>query len=201
MSNYRINFDEVGSPARYSEVAGFNFGLDFKYIMGEDNVEYGLEVVGLRTDFQTYNSLQVPVEQRENNTELGGYFDYTMHRGDWIVQPSMRMQYYSSLAKFRPEPRIGVKYKASERMRLKAAAGMYSQNVISANSDRDIVNLFYGFLAGPKTCKTTSACPTGTSATSSTACKRRTTWWRALSLTSPSASTSTPRATSRTSRS
>ena len=93
MSNYRINFDEVGSPARYSEVAGFNFGLDFKYIMGEDQVEYGLEVVGLRTDFQTYNSLQVPVEQRENNTELGGYFDYTMNRGDWIVQPSMRMQY------------------------------------------------------------------------------------------------------------
>ena len=35
------------------------------------------------------------MEQRENNTELGGYFDYTMNRGDWIVQPSMRMQYYS----------------------------------------------------------------------------------------------------------
>ncbi len=26
---------------------------------------------------------------------------------------------------------------------------MYSQNLISANSDRDIVNLFYGFLSGP----------------------------------------------------
>ena len=150
LSNYRINFDEVGSPDRFSEVQGFNFGLDFKYVLGEDNVEYGLEVVGMQTDFQTFNSLQVSVEQQENTTELGGYVDYTITRGPWIVQPSLRLQYYSSLAKARMEPRFGIKYKASERLRLKAAGGMYSQNVISANSDRDIVNLFYGFLAGPQ---------------------------------------------------
>ena len=150
VSNYRINFDEVGSPDRFSEVQGFNFGLDFKYVLGEDNVEYGLEVVGMQTDFQTFNSLQVSVEQQENTTELGGYVDYTITRGPWIVQPSLRLQYYSSLAKARMEPRFGIKYKASERLRLKAAGGMYSQNVISANSDRDIVNLFYGFLAGPQ---------------------------------------------------
>jgi len=162
MSNYRINFEEEGSADRYSEVQGFNFGLDFKYVLGEDNVEYGLEVVGMRTDFQTFNSLQVAVEQQENTTELGGYVDYTMKRGAWIVQPSMRMQYYSSLARIRPEPRFGVKYKASERLRLKAAAGMYSQNVISANSDRDVVNLFYGFLAGPQNLQDEIRMPDGT---------------------------------------
>lgn len=150
LSNYRINFEEEGSQDRYSEVQGFNFGLDFKYILGEDNVEYGVEVVGMQTDFLTYNSLQVSVQQQENTTELGGYLDYTIKRGPWIVQPSMRLQYYSSLAKGRFEPRFGAKYKASERLRLKAAAGMYSQNVISANSDRDVVNLFYGYLAGPQ---------------------------------------------------
>jgi hypothetical protein len=32
---------------------------------------------------------------------------------------------------------------------LKFAGGVYSQNLISAQSDRDIVNLFYGFLSGP----------------------------------------------------
>jgi len=93
---------------------------------------------------------------------LGGYVDYTMKRGAWIVQPSMRMQYYSSLARIRPEPRFGVKYKASERLRLKAAAGMYSQNVISANSDRDVVNLFYGFLAGPQNLQDEIRMPDGT---------------------------------------
>ena len=161
LSNYRINFDEVGSPARYSEVQGFNFGLDFKYVLGEDNVEYGLEVVGMQTDFETFNSLQVAVQQQENTTELGGYVDYTVKRGPWIVQPSLRLQYYSSLARGRMEPRFGIKYKASERLRLKAAGGMYSQNVISANSDRDIVNLFYGFLAGPQNLQDDIQLPNG----------------------------------------
>ena len=161
LSNYRINFDEVGSPDRFSEVQGFNFGLDFKYVLGEDNVEYGIEVVGMQTDFQTFNSLQVAVEQQENTTELGGYVDYTIKRGPWIVQPSVRLQYYSSLARARMEPRFGVKYKASERFRLKAAGGMYSQNVISANSDRDIVNLFYGFLAGPQNLQDDIQLPNG----------------------------------------
>ena len=161
LSNYRINFDEVGSPDRFSEVQGFNFGLDFKYVLGEDNVEYGIEVVGMQTDFQTFNSLQVAVEQQENTTELGGYVDYTLKRGPWIVQPSLRMQYYSSLARARMEPRFGIKYKASERLRLKAAGGMYSQNVISANSDRDIVNLFYGFLAGPQNLQDDIQLPNG----------------------------------------
>ena len=77
-----------------------------------------------------------------------------MNRGDWIINPSMRMQYYS-LARFRPEPRVGLKYKANERLRLKFAAGLYSQNVISSNSDRDVVNLFYGSYPDPKTCSAT----------------------------------------------
>ena len=84
-----------------------------------------------------------------------------MNRGDWIINPSMRMQYFSSLARFRPEPRIGLKYKVNERLRLKFAAGLYSQNVISSNSDRDVVNLFYGFLSGPENLQRNLLTPQG----------------------------------------
>lgn len=161
MSRYEIGLEEGSLADRYSRVNGFNFGLDFKYVVGEDNIEYGLEVVGLETDFKTFNALNVIVEQTENTTEFGGYFDYTINRGDLIIQPSMRMQYYSSLAKFRPEPRLGIKYKATERLRLKLAGGMYSQNVISANSDRDVVNLFYGFLSGPENLQSQMITPNG----------------------------------------
>lgn len=161
MSRYEIGLEEGSLADRYSRVNGFNFGLDFKYVKGEDNIEYGLEVVGLETDYRTFNALNVVVEQSENTTEFGGYIDYTINRGDLIVQPSLRMQYYSSLAKFRPEPRLGIKYKATERLRLKLAGGMYSQNVISANSDRDVVNLFYGFLSGPENLQSQLITPNG----------------------------------------
>lgn len=160
-SNYKIDFEEAGSPDRFSEAKGFNFGLDFKYVLGEDNVEYGIEVVGLKTDFETFNTLGVSVEQEENTTELGGYVDYTIKRGRWILQPSGRFQYYSSLAKARLEPRLGIKFKATERLRLKAAGGMYSQNVISTASDRDIVNLFQGFLTAPQNLQDNITLPNG----------------------------------------
>ena len=66
-----------------------------------------------------------------------------------VINPSFRAQYYSSLRNFSPEPRIGLKYNITEKFRFKTAGGIYSQNLISANSDRDVVNLFYGFLSGP----------------------------------------------------
>ena len=160
-SDYEIRLKEEGLEDRYSSVNGFNFGLDFKYVLGEDDVQYGLEVVGMQTDFQTFNPLGVQVGQIENTTEFAGYVDYRIHRGKLILNPSMRMQYYSSLARFRPEPRLGIKYKVSERLRLKAAAGLYSQNIISSNSDRDVVNLFYGFLSGPENLQNNLVTPDG----------------------------------------
>jgi hypothetical protein len=52
------------------------------------------------------------------------------------------------LAIVRVEPRIGLKFNATEYLRFKGSAGRYSQNLVAANSDRDVVNLFYGFLSG-----------------------------------------------------
>lgn len=148
-SEYAIRLEEEGLPDRRSSINGFNFGLDFKYLLGEDDLRYGVQVVGLNTDFETFNSLGVKVQQEENTTELGAYLAYKKTAGRWLIQPSIRFQYYSSLARFSPEPRLGLKYKVTEFLRLKAAAGLYSQNLIQANSDRDVVNLFYGFVTGP----------------------------------------------------
>ena len=169
-SNYKLAFYEdddndgvipMDREGRISEIDVFNFGLDFKYVAGEDNIEYGVEVVGLSTNFETFSLIGEPVTQNEITTEFGTYIDYTINRGDLIIQPSLRGQFYSSVGRGRLEPRFGLKYKASERLRLKFAAGMYSQNLISANSDRDVVNLFYGFLTGPSNLQESFVNPNG----------------------------------------
>jgi hypothetical protein len=67
----------------------------------------------------------------------------------FIIEPSIRFQYYSELNKLSPEPRLGIKYNISDNVRLKFATGLYSQNIISTKSDQDIVNLFTGFLLAP----------------------------------------------------
>lgn len=148
-SGYRINLEEETNPTRTSEISGFDLGLDFTYFLGKDEAKYGLELLGNRTNYYFYNASGREISQVENTTEIGFYFKYKLTAGKFLIEPSFRLQWYASLSNLSPEPRLAVKYNVNDRLRLKAAGGLYSQNLIDARSDRDVVNLFYGFLSGP----------------------------------------------------
>jgi hypothetical protein len=142
--------EEVLLQPRTSTVNSFNLFLDFKYFFGDDALKYGIDISGFGTELSFFNPLGQKIEQNDNNTELAGYVSYKKKINNLILDMGFRLQYYASIRTLRPEPRLGVKYNLTEKLRLKAAFGMFSQNIISANSDRDVVNLFYGFLVGPE---------------------------------------------------
>ncbi|MEL6143302.1 MAG: hypothetical protein AAFU67_16995 [Bacteroidota bacterium] len=75
---------------------------------------------------------------------------YKQTLGNLIVEPGFRAQFYASQSAVSLEPRIGIKYNATNSIRIKAAGGLYSQNLISTQNDLDIVNFFIGYLAGPE---------------------------------------------------
>jgi len=149
-SNYEISLMEGDLPPRTSEINGFNMGLNFTYFLVDDEINYGIEMLGFKTDFNFFNALNRKIEITQNTTELAGYVKYKKIIGNLLLEPSFRAHYYASLSAFSPEPRLAFKYNLTEDIRFKAAAGLYSQNLISATSDRDVVNLFYGFLSGPE---------------------------------------------------
>lgn len=149
-SDYQINLREgEDAQPRFSRINGFNLGLDFTYFLsGINEVKYGVDILGFSTDLVTFNAYNQRLQQAQNTTELSGYVTFRTGNDRWIVEPGLRFHYYASLAEVSVEPRIGLKYNATERLRLKASGGLYSQNLVAANSDRDVVNLFYGFLSG-----------------------------------------------------
>jgi hypothetical protein len=147
-SYYKIGLNEENKSPRSSTVNGFNFGLDFSSFYKRDKLQYGIEAIGLSTDFQFYNAVNRQINQTENTTEFAGYVRYRMNRGVVVFDPSFRLHYYASLNNISPEPRLGIKINALETFRIKASGGMYAQNLIAANNDYDVVNLFYGFLSG-----------------------------------------------------
>ena len=147
-SGYKIDMLTNNKLQRTSGINGFNMGLTFTYFLGDDQLEYGVEVLGYTTDFEYAKSDDITINQNENTSELAGYIVYKKHFGNLIVEPGFRYHYYASLSEASPEPRLGLKYKVTDKLRLKAAGGLYSQNLIAANSDKDVVNLFYGFLSG-----------------------------------------------------
>ncbi len=150
-SNYKISLKEADGKPRTSNINGFDLNTDFTYFISHGEIKYGFDIGGISTDFNLYNTvLNLNVGDHQNTTELSGYFLYRqVIRDRLVIEPSIRLQYYASLPAFSPEPRLSIKYSFSESFRLKAAAGIYSQNLISTKSDQDIVNLFTGFLSGP----------------------------------------------------
>lgn len=150
-SQYAITLKPEAEKERSSEIKGFNMKIGFTYFMGKNELNYGIEVLGFRTDFDLYNSVNRHISQQQSTTELGGYVKYrwvSKHK-KLLLEPSFRFQYYASLANASPEPRMSLKWNITKAARFKVASGIYSQNLLAANSDKDVVNLFYGFLSGP----------------------------------------------------
>ncbi|MCB9170041.1 MAG: TonB-dependent receptor [Flavobacteriales bacterium] len=150
LSNYTITLDEADLAPRTSSIGGFSGNLNFKYFFRDNELRYGIEVQGFRTQFSFFNSTGRKFEQNENTSELAGYARYKWKLGKLILDPGLRVNYYASLSVINLEPRMGLKWNITDDFRFKASAGRYSQNLVAANSDRDVVNLFYGFLSSPE---------------------------------------------------
>lgn len=150
-SKYDIDYNEVNFRPRQSAINGFEGALDFTYFLpGYSQLKYGVEVSGFQTTLDYVNSSQIPTTLDRRNTLGSVYASYRKNINQkFIIEPSIRLQYYATISKFSPEPRLGMKYNISKNVRLKAAAGLYSQNIISTKSDRDVVNFFTGFLLSP----------------------------------------------------
>jgi hypothetical protein len=147
-SKYNIALSEADNLPRTSEIKGFNMGLQFTYFIGRNELKYGFDILGNRTNYEFYNVVGLKGSQTQNVTDLSGYLKYKVVTKSIVIEPGFRLNYYAALSEFSPEPRLGLKYNITDRLRFKAAGGLYSQNLLAATSERDIVNLFYGFLTG-----------------------------------------------------
>lgn len=148
-SDYVITLTDPTNLPKESDINGFNLGLNItNYFQKNSQINYGIELYGYKTDFQYYTEALRLISQVENTTEIGVFVKGKIFAKKFIIEPGFRFQYYGSLSEVSPEPRLALKYNLSDKFRIKFAAGLYSQNLISASDDRDVVNLFYGFLSG-----------------------------------------------------
>ncbi len=150
-SDYKISLQEGDNRPRESEINGFDANLKVtSYLPNHSELIYGVELTGFKTAYQYYNFIGIQLQQNDYTTQAGGFIKLKKSFSDkFVLEPGLRVQYYASLPVARIEPRIAMKYNASKNVRFKAAAGSYSQNLISTKSDRDIVNFFTGFLTAP----------------------------------------------------
>ncbi len=150
-SNYTITLNEGDNKPRESSIGGFDLSTDLTYFIPHGNIKFGFDIGGFRTHLQFFNALGLKVEQDDNSTEFAAFvlFKYIFNE-KFLLEPSLRLQYYASLPVISPEPRVSLKYNLNNNFRFKGAVGIYSQNFISTKSDQDVVNLFTGYLTAPQ---------------------------------------------------
>ena len=150
LSNYNILLEEADAKPRTSGIGGFEMAFDFTYYLpGRSQLDYGFNFNYFNTSFETYNAADRRLSLSNDASEAGAYVSYRLVKNRLVLEPSVRMQAYASIAKVTLEPRLGGKYNITEDIRLKFAGGYFTQNYTSTTSDKDVVNLFYGFVQAP----------------------------------------------------
>jgi CarboxypepD_reg-like domain/TonB-dependent Receptor Plug Domain len=150
-SGYKIGIIEADNRPRSSTINGFEAAVNITDYDKQSESNYGFEIIGNTTKYEGRNVFNLPIELEENNTEAAVYYKYKIRFANdkLVLEPSMRGHYYQSVGEFSPEPRLGAKWNATNKLRFKFAGGYFTQNLISTVSERDIVNLFVGFLTSP----------------------------------------------------
>lgn len=150
VSGYDSHIEDADRLPRNSSISGYAAGLHFTNFGRDSELKYGIELNGFKTVFEFVNFKGYTIGQTENTTEISTYAKFRRKFGPLVIEPGLRLQYYQSLNDYNIEPRMGLKYNITDRFRFKAAGGYYSQNLLSTVNERDIVNLFVGFLSGPE---------------------------------------------------
>jgi hypothetical protein len=163
VSNFKSELKSVSETfPRRSSIGGFNFGFRTNYLVNKtDEVVAGLTLLGFHTDYTFTNFSGLITTTEFFNTEIAADFAYKKvfrkiyhGRNDSIkdlvvLEPGIRLHYYNDHNHASPEPRLRAKFNF-DRFSLTAATGLYSQNLVAAASDRDVVSVFNGYLAAPE---------------------------------------------------
>lgn len=141
-SDYTVNMEETTTgEKKKSNIGGFNVGLSATNFLGDNQLNYGVEMIG-----NTTNTTINKVDDINYSTELGVYGAFKGVWNKFVYEPSFRLSYYAALGELSPEPRLSLKYNLTDHIRIKAATGLYSQIFVDTKPDADIVNLFTGYL-------------------------------------------------------
>jgi hypothetical protein len=152
-SNYSLTEKAQGGQLNQSGINTFDLGLKFTSFLGNTTIYDGFDIEGTGTSYNFYNSAGRQISDSLTSDEISGYIKLKIISTNkkLILEPGFRVQYYATYSQLSPEPRLDAKYNISDKVRLKFATGLYSQDLISIVDERDVVDLFYGISTSPPT--------------------------------------------------
>lgn len=149
-TSYESRFVPSAGRARRSDVDAFHGEIRFAYLFGDFQLHFGVSGATTQLD---YDLAQPEGPQRENVTDGAAYV-----AGEWRgsngfhFEPGLRIQAYSSGVGSTVEPRVRANWTpGGERGRhtFSAAWGLYYQQILGVNNQRDVTDAFTAWAAAP----------------------------------------------------
>jgi hypothetical protein len=142
ISRLDSEFGPSQAPRREANVDGFDGQIKFAYLLGRHDLQFGAFVRSTRLDY----TLEGAGDRGETNTEGGLYVEARLEASPiFEVRPGLRFHSFPSKSRASLEPRVRASWRAfgvGSSHVLTAAWGLYRQDLIGLNDERDVGGVF-----------------------------------------------------------
>ncbi|MCX6152231.1 MAG: TonB-dependent receptor [Ignavibacteriales bacterium] len=162
-SNFRAEVlpNESSALPRRNKVDDITLKMDFNYIYdSRDELRVGYSVKSFNSEYSFVNLRNAKTNISDFGANISIYGKYRLLRFDKFIADAGTRINAASLAvnnKTLFEPRVSIKYNMNPLISLKAAWGIYSQEMVTLSDDNDIISLFEPWIIVPDYLRTPSA--------------------------------------------
>lgn len=149
-TRYESRYVPIQGEERLSNVSTLEMKIRFAYLLGDLQMRAG---IGGMTNWLEYDLGPGHDRQQQNFTE-GGFFFSTDWNPEYIrLSPGVRLQTYSFSSKTLLEPRLRMEWRPGgndSRQSFSGAWGIYHQQFLGLNNQRDVTDAFTAWTASPE---------------------------------------------------
>jgi hypothetical protein len=150
ISKLESEFGPTSAPRREANVNGYDAQIKFAYLLGQNDIQFGIFVRSMELDY----TLEGAGELLETNTEGGLYVEARLEATPTLeVRPGVRLHSFPSRSQSSIEPRLRISWRplgVSSSHQLTAAWGIYRQEIVGLNDERDVGGVFTAWSSSPQ---------------------------------------------------
>lgn len=138
---------------KYNQVDDISFRMDFTYLFdSKDEVEFGIKFQSLKAIYNFENQFGINSTIEGNGAYIGSFGKYKFLRlGNFGADVGFRanLNALSVAGDFFIEPRVNLTLKLFPWLKLKAAWGVYQQEITTVSEETEVVSLFEPYIIIP----------------------------------------------------
>ncbi len=138
-SRFTTTFEPVGSPRREAEAQTYGGRFGYVYYLGPHTIRTGIQT----SSYLFRYAFRPGAEARQNTSEGSVFVDADLALGGGVrVEPGLRVQTFPAQARTTSvEPRALVSWAVGRHV-VRAAAGVYRQEIVGLQDQRDVGDVF-----------------------------------------------------------